>query len=229
MQGFLDTLYKNFVEGDRYMYILNGLGVTVEVTVFAVILGVILGIIFALFRISDFKIGKFRPLRALATIYIDVIRGTPTTIQLLIIYYVIFASTDIPKVIVAIMAFGINSGAYVAEIVRSGIQAVDPGQMEAGRSLGLSRWVTMQKIILPQAIKNIFPALCNEVIVLLKETSVSGFIALNDLTRGGDIIRGQTMNVISLFAVAIIYLIMTLGLSRLFKYIEGRMRRSDIR
>lgn len=229
MQGFMETLYKNFIEADRYMYIVKGLGVTVEVTIFAVLLGLILGVIAALFRLSKCKAGKFYPLRTLAAIYIDVIRGTPTTIQLLIIYYVIFASTAVPKVIVAILAFGLNSGAYIAEIVRAGILAVDSGQMEAGRSLGMSRGQTMSKIVMPQAFKNILPALCNEFIVLLKETSISGFIALDELTRGGSIIRGQTYNVISLFVVAIIYLIMTMGLSKLFKVIEGRMRKSDIR
>lgn len=229
MQGFINTLYENFVVKDRYMYIVKGLGVTVEVTIFAVILGLVLGVIAALMRLSKLRVGKWHPLRTLAAIYIDVIRGTPTTIQLLIIYFVIFSSTAVPKVIVAVLAFGLNSGAYIAEIVRAGILAVDNGQMEAGRSLGMSRGQTMSKIIMPQAFKNILPALCNEFIVLLKETSISGFIALDDLTRGGATIRSQTYNVISLFAVAIIYLIMTMGLSRLFKYVEGRMRKSDIR
>lgn len=229
MQDFIDTLYKNFVEDGRYMYIIKGLGITVEVTIFAVILGLALGIIAAFMRLSKCRIGKWHPLRILASVYIDVIRGTPTAIQLLIIYYFVFGSVNVSKVFVAILAFGINSGAYIAEIVRAGILAVDSGQMEAGRSLGMSHGQAMRKIVMPQAFKNILPALCNEFIVLLKETSISGMIALDDLTRGGSIIRGQTYNAISLFAAAIIYLIMTMGLSKVFKVIEGRMRKSDIR
>ncbi|MBQ1351417.1 MAG: amino acid ABC transporter permease, partial [Oscillospiraceae bacterium] len=157
-----------------------------------------------------------------------VIRGTPVVVQLLIMYFVIFASVKIDKSLVAIIAFGINSGAYVAEIVRSGIMSIDKGQMEAGRSLGFNYVQTMRHIILPQAVKNVIPALGNEFIVLLKETSICGYIALQDLTKGGDIIRGRTFDAfMPLIAVALIYLIMVMILSKLVTTLERRLRSSD--
>ena len=149
-------------------------------------------------------------------------------VQLLIIYYVIFSSVHIDKLIVAILAFGINSGAYVAEIFRSGIMSIDNGQFEAARSLGLSNKTTMISVILPQAFKNVLPALANEFIVLLKETSISGYIGLNDLTRGGDIIRSITYDpMLPLIGVAIIYLVMVMGLSQLVKKLERRLRNNE--
>ena len=160
--------------------------------------------------------------------YITVIRGTPVNVQLLIIYFVIFASVKIDKSFVAILAFGINSGAYVAEIVRGGLMSIDVGQMEAGRSLGFNYVQTMWHIILPQAFKNVLPALGNEFIVLLKETSVSGYIALQDLTKGGDIIRGRTYeSFMPLIAVALIYLALVMILSYLVGLLERRLRSSD--
>ena len=164
----------------------------------------------------------------LAKVYLTVIRGTPVLVQLLIIYFVVFASVDINKIIVAVMAFGINSGAYVAEIIRSGIMSIDEGQFEAGRSLGFNYTQTMIYIILPQALKNVLPALANEFIVLLKETSVSGYIAIQDLTKGGDIIRSQTYNALfPLLMVAAIYLIMVLFFEKLVSILERRLRNSE--
>lgn len=164
----------------------------------------------------------------LAKVYLTVIRGTPVLVQLLIIYFVVFASVDINKIIVAVMAFGINSGAYVAEIIRSGIMSIDDGQFEAGRSLGFNYTQTMIYIILPQALKNVLPALANEFIVLLKETSVSGYIAIQDLTKGGDIIRSQTYNALfPLLMVAVIYLIMVLFFEKLVSILERRLRNSE--
>ena len=163
-----------------------------------------------------------------AKVYLTVIRGTPVLVQLLIIYFVVFASVDINKIIVAVMAFGINSGAYVAEIIRSGIMSIDDGQFEAGRSLGFNYTQTMIYIILPQALKNVLPALANEFIVLLKETSVSGYIAIQDLTKGGDIIRSQTYNALfPLLMVAAIYLIMVLFFEKLVSILERRLRNSE--
>ena len=172
--------------------------------------------------------GKMKFLNAICNIYLTVIRGTPTMVQLLIMYYVIFASSNLNKVVVAFLAFGINSGAYVAEIVRSGIMSIDRGQLEAGRSLGFSYASTMWYIIMPQAFKNVLPALANEFIVLLKETSICGYIGLMDLTRGGDIIRSRTYNAfMPLLAVALIYLILVMILSALVRQLERRLRNSE--
>ena len=179
---FFESFKQNFIEANRWKYILNGLGVTLRVTLFAVLIGIAIGFIVAVIRATYEKTGKLKILNFIANIYLTVIRGTPVVVQLLIIYFVIFGAVRIDKVLVAVLAFGINSGAYVAEIVRSGIMSIDPGQMEAGRSLGFNYIQTMWHIILPQAFKNVLPALGNEFIVLLKETSVAGYIALEDLT-----------------------------------------------
>ena len=162
-------LYLNFIKDNRWKYIVNGLGTTLQITFFAVILGIALGFLIAVIRSTYDKTGKGKILNFLAKVYLTVIRGTPVLVQLLIIYFVVFASVDINKIIVAVMAFGINSGAYVAEIIRSGIMSIDDGQFEAGRSLGFNYTQTMIYIILPQALKNVLPALANEFIVLLKE------------------------------------------------------------
>lgn len=220
-----DKIYLNFIKENRYMLLINGLKITLLVTFFAAILGVIIGFVVAMANLSRFKIFNL-----LAKIYVDVIRGTPSVVQLLIMYFIIFGSVDVSKVLVAVMAFGINSGAYVAEIIRAGILAVDKGQMEAGRSLGLSYASTMRHIIIPQAIKNILPALGNEFIVLLKETAIVGYIALEDLTKGGDIIRSRTYDpYMPLLTVALVYLIITTVLSRLLGKLERRMRQGDSR
>ena len=174
------------------------------------------------------KTGKLKILNILCQIYLTVIRGTPVVVQLLIIYFVIFGNVNIDKIPVAIMAFGFNSGAYVAEIFRSGIMSIDGGQFEAGRSLGFNYVQTMRYIIMPQAFKNVLPALGNEFIVLLKETSVAGYIALQDLTKAGDIIRSRTYDAfMPLIAVALIYLAMVLIFTKLVNMLERRLRNSD--
>ncbi len=228
MGSFADNFYQNFIEDNRYEYILNGLGVTLMITFFSVIIGIILGFIVAMVRSTYDKTGKGLILNIICNIYLTVIRGTPVVLQLLITYFVIFASVDVNKVFVAVIAFGINSGAYVAEIIRSGIMSIDNGQFEAGRSLGFSYVQTMIHFILPQAFKNILPALGNEFIVLLKETSVAGYIALQDLTKGADIIRSRTYNAfMPLMAVAVIYLVLVMIFDKLVKNLERRLRNSD--
>ncbi len=219
---------NNFITDNRWKYLWNGLGVTVQVTFFAVIIGILLGFTIAIIRATHDKTGKLKVLDFLCRVYLTVIRGTPVVVQLLIIYFVIFAPVNIDKVLVAIIGFGINSGAYVAEIVRSGIMSIDQGQMEAGRSLGFNYVQTMYHIILPQAFKNVLPALANEFIVLLKETSISGYIALQDLTKGGDIIRGRTYDALMpLLAVALIYLVIVVLLSKGVEMMERRLRSSE--
>ena len=198
------------------------------VTVFAVLIGVLLGFLIAIVRTTHDKTGKLKILNAICKVYLTVIRGTPVVVQLMIIYFIIFGSVDISKVLVAIVAFGINSGAYVAEIFRSGIMSIDNGQFEAGRSLGFNYAQTMMYIIMPQAFKNVLPTLCNEFISLLKETSVSGYIALQDLTKGGDIIRSRTYDAfMPLIAVALIYLAMVMIFTKLVSLLERRLRNSD--
>lgn len=227
-QDLYNRFVSNFIEDNRYMYLVRGLITTLVVTFFAVIIGALLGFIIAIIRSTYSKTGKLRILNFLCNVYITVIRGTPVVVQLLIIYFVIFGSVNINKIFVAVLAFGLNSGAYVAEIVRSGIMAVDEGQFEAGRSLGFNYAQTMRIIILPQAIKNILPALGNEFIVLLKETSVCGFIALEDLTKAGDIIRGRTYDAfMPLIAVALIYLVLVIIFTKLVNHLERRLRNSD--
>lgn len=211
-------LYLNFIKDNRWKYIVNGLGTTLQIT-FCSHSRYCSRFLIAVIRSTYDKTGKGKILNFLAKVYLTVIRGTPVLVQLLIIYFVVFASVDINKIIVAVMAFGINSGAYVAEIIRSGIMSIDDGQFEAGRSLGFNYTQTMIYIILPQALKNVLPALANEFIVLLKETSVSGYIAIQDLTKGGDIIRSQTYNALfPLLMVAAIYLIMVLSLKSWYPF-----------
>lgn len=225
MQNFIDEFTLNFINDDRYLYIVEGLGNTILITIFAALLGILIGFLTAIIRSNHDKTGHMKVGNMICRIYLTVMRGTPTMIQLLIIYYVIFASVNVPKVLVAIIAFGLNSGAYVAEIVRSGIMSVDEGQFEAGRSLGLNYRQTMQFVILPQAFKNVLPALGNEFIVLLKETSISGYIGLTDLTHGGDIIRGITYSAfMPLIAVALIYLLVVTLLSYGVNKLERRLR-----
>ena len=205
MQELKSSFISNFIEDNRWRYITDGLKITLLVTVFAVLIGVVLGFLIAIVRTTHDKTGKLKILNAICKVYLTVIRGTPVVVQLMIIYFIIFGSVDISKVLVAIIAFGINSGAYVAEIFRSGIMSIDNGQFEAGRSLGFNYAQTMMYIIMPQAFKNVLPTLCNEFISLLKETSVSGYIALQDLTKGGDIIRSRTYDAfMPLIAVALI-------------------------
>ena len=228
MSGFKESFYQNFIEKDRWQYLLTGLENTLLITIFAVLIGVAIGFLVAIIRGSNDKNGSLKILNFICRVYLTVIRGTPTMIQLMITYYIIFASVNVSKIFVAVCAFGINSGAYVAEIVRSGIMSIDQGQFEAGRSLGFNYVQTMRLIILPQAFKNVLPALGNEMIVLLKETSISGYVGTMDLTKGGDIIRSTTYEAyLPLFGVAAIYLVivmlMTAGVNRL----ERKLRTNE--
>lgn len=249
MQNFKDQFYLNFIKDDRWQYLADGLKTTLLITFFAVILGLVLGFLAAIVRSSAVRGGIRKPphmkekgvwlwklagyylfklVDLICQVYLTVIRGTPTMIQLLIMYFVIFGSVNVGKVPVAILAFGINSGAYVAEIFRSGIMSLPPGQMEAARSLGLNYTQATWKIILPQAVKNVLPALGNELIVLLKETSISGYIALQDLTKAGDIVRSRTYSTFFPYiSVALIYLVMVLFLEKVLNHMEGRLARSD--
>mgnify|MGYP000852193914 FL=1 len=227
-QSFADEFYRNFIFEQRWRYLSNGLLLTLEITFFAVLLGVLLGFSVALVREAHRSTGKFRLLSAIGGIYLTVIRGTPVVVQLILIYFGVFASVRIPPILVAIVAFGINSGAYQAEIFRSGIEAVPRGQFEAGRSLGFSYWQTMWRIVMPQAMKNVIPTLANEFIVLLKETSVAGYVALNDLTKGGDIIRSRTYSpYLPMLAVALIYLCLVMIFSAGVKYLERSLKTGE--
>ena len=228
MQELKKEFILNFIEDNRWKYIVDGLKITLIVTIFAVLIGVLLGFLIAIVRTTHDKTGKLKILNAICKVYLTVIRGTPVVVQLMIIYFIIFGSVDISKVLVAIIAFGINSGAYVAEIFRSGIMSIDNGQFEAGRSLGFNYAQTMMYIIMPTSFKNVLPTLCNEFISLLKETSVSGYIALQDLTKGGDIIRSRTYDAfMPLIAVALIYLAMVMIFTKLVSLLERRLRNSD--
>ena len=208
----------------RGMYLVKGLGITLEVALSAIVFGLLLGFLIAVIRSSHDKYGYFPVMNALAKVYLTIIRGTPMVVQLLITYYIILRSVE-SKVLIAILAFGINSGAYQAEIMRAGIVSIDPGQMEAGRALGLSYWRTMIRIILPQAIRNVLPALGNEFIVLMKDTSIVGYIALIDLAKGGDIIRSQTYSVyLPYLTVAAVYLILVMTMTWLLGLLERYLR-----
>lgn len=228
MNTLIESFKFNFIENKRWQFIVTGLQNTLTIAFFAVIVGIVLGFLVAIIRSTHDKTGKLKILNVICKLYLTVVRGTPVMVQLLITYYVIFATYDPGKVVVAIMAFGLNSGAYVAEIVRSGIMSIDQGQFEAGRSLGLNYSQTMAYIIIPQAFKNVLPALANEFIVLLKETSISGYIGLMDLTRGGDIIRSQTYEALfPLLVVAAIYLIIVIFLTYMVGKLERRLRNSE--
>ena len=218
-----DRFHTDFLKNDRYMYIFDGLKNTIVITIVALIIGLILGSVVAMVRSTHDQTGKLKILNAICHVYITVIRGTPVMVQLLLIYYVVFASSD-NGVLIASVAFGLNSGAYVAEVVRSGITAVPKGQMEACRSLGMSNRMAMTNVILPQAIRNILPAIGNESISLLKETSVAGYIGIMDLTRGADIIRGQTYDaLLPIIVAAAIYLAIVLVLTYLIRRLERRL------
>ena len=223
--SFAEKFKENFIVDSRWQYLAKGLLNTIIITIFAIIIGIVLGFLMAIVRTTHDKNGGLTILNWICKLYLTVVRGTPVMVQILIIYYVIFASVDINKIIVAIIAFGLNSAAYVAEVVRSGIMAVDEGQFEAGRSLGLTYRMTMISIILPQAVKNILPALGNEFISLLKETSISGYIGLSDLTRGGVIIQSITYEAfLPLIAVALIYLVIVLLLTAGVNKLERSLR-----
>ena len=225
-----EDFYLNFIKDDRYLWLLDGLKTTLIITVFAVIVGLIIGFLVAIIRSAHDKSGSFKILNAVCRVYLTVIRGTPTMIQLLIMNFVIFGSVSINKIIVGGLAFGINSGAYVAEIVRSGIMSIDQGQTEAGRSLGLNFSQTMRLIIIPQAFKNVLPALGNELITLVKETSVVTVIGLRDLTKGAMIIQSKTYQaMVPYLAIAAIYLVIVMFLTWVMGKLERRLRQSDLR
>ncbi len=214
-----------FIEEDRYMMLIDGIGVTIRVSLVAVAIGIVIGFLIAMCNMSSNKI-----LKAIGGVYTDVIRGTPSVTQLMIIYFVIFASVRWPKWIIAAIAFGINSGAYVSEIVRAGIQSIDKGQTEAGRSLGLNAKQTLFGIVMPQAIKNIFPALCNEFIVLIKETAIVGYVGLMDIQKAGDFIKSSTfLAFMPLIGTAVIYYVLIKILTMALKRVENALRKSDIR
>ena len=240
MAEWFDDLKSQFIlnsiTGDSWKLLVQGLGTTIEITIFAVILGIFLGMVIAVIRSSydknaadmhGFSKVIFSVLNFISKLYLTIIRGTPVVVQLLIMYYIIFAASN-NKLFVAILAFGLNSAAYVAEIFRSGIMSIDAGQFEAGRAMGLNFVQTMVHIIIPQAFKNVLPALANEVIVLLKETSVAGYVAMTDLTRAGNMIRGVTFSAfMPLIAVALIYLVIVMILTKLVSMLERRLRASD--
>lgn len=224
-QGVCDQFVKCFIREDRYMLLLDGIGVTIKVTILALIIGLILGFLIALCNLS-----KNRVIKAIGGVYTDVIRGTPSVTQLMIIYFVVFASIHWAKWVIAAIAFGINSGAYVSEIIRAGILSIDVGQMEAGRALGLTKGMTMRHIILPQALKNVFPALCNEFIVLIKETAIVGYVGLMDIQKAGDFIKSATfLAFMPLVGTAIIYYVLIKILNLFLKRIEFKLRQSDLR
>lgn len=237
LQGIKSDFITCFLTKNRWQFITEGLKATLIITILSGIMGIGIGIVIAIVRstydktYSTMRKGIGKALLAFfnwfCNLYLTVIRGTPVLVQLMIMYYIIFASSD-NGLLVAIMAFGINSGAYVAEIFRSGIMSVDNGQFEAGRSLGFSYIKTMQYIVVPQAFKSVLPALANEFIVLLKETSVAGYVAIQDLTKGGDIIRSATYKTyVPLFTVALIYLVMVVFFTKIVARLERRLRNSE--
>lgn len=226
-QSWLDTLYNTFIVADRYKVMISGLEKTLIITVGALIIGVILGTIVAIVKVFANGNKALRPLEWLCNLYLTVIRGTPVVVQLLISFFIIFTWAK-DGTWVAVVTFGINSGAYVAEVIRSGIMAIDRGQDEAGRSLGFSRAQTMWLIILPQAFKNILPAIGNEMIALLKETSVAGYVAVIDLTKAGNQIKNNTYDQINpILLVAITYLVIVIALTKLLGILERRLRNSE--
>ena len=231
MDAFLDffaewgeQLYDTFIIDDRYMMLVDGLKNTVIITLGALILGVIIGTLIAVVKYFAEDVAALKPVAKICDLYVTVVRGIPVTVLLLIFFFVILTSAD--GIITAIITFGINSGAYMAELIRSGINAVDSGQMEAGRSLGMSKLQTMYKIIFPQAVRYILPAIGNELIALLKETSVAGYVAVQDLTRGGNLIRNNTYDAVNpLMIVALTYLAIVILLTWLLGKVERRLNR----
>ena len=228
MADFSAKFYANFIKDDRWLGRVSGLKVTIIVTLEALLLGVIIGFIVAIIRSYHDKTNKLKILNAICKVYLTVIRGTPTMIQILIMYLVVFGSSSLDSIIIGGIAFGINSGAYVAEIVRSGIMSIPIGQTEAGRSLGLNYAQTMRLIIVPQAFKNVLPALVNEMIVLIKETAIIGYIGEQDLTKAAMIIQSRTFDAfMPLLAAAVIYLALVMLLTFFMNKLERRLRNSE--
>ncbi|MDD2648790.1 MAG: amino acid ABC transporter permease [Eubacteriales bacterium] len=229
-ENIYKEIYQNFLQNDRWLNYLRGLGITLEVSFFAALLGVVLGTVLALMRLSNVKIFGVNLFSKLAGLYIGVIRGTPMLLQVLIINFGIFGNINLDKVIIGVIACGLNSAAYVAEIIRGGILSVDKGQTEAGRSLGLSQSKTMRLIVLPQALKTSLPPLCNEFIALIKETSILAYIALTELTKAGDLIRSRTYSAFTPYIISgLLYLIVVSILTKLLGILERRLRQGDNR
>lgn len=225
---FGDDFYRNFIEKDRWLYLVEGLGTTLAITALSGIMGMLLGFLVAIIRCTNDLTGKFKLVDKICRVYLTVVRGTPVMVQLLIIYFVILLPIGVPKFLSAVLCFGLNSGAYVAEIVRGGIMSIDKGQTEAGRSLGFGYAQTMINFVMPQAFKAVLPALANEFITLLKESSVAFYIGVADLTQGGLKIRSITYSTfMPLIAVALVYLTIVLILTKLVSILERRLRKSD--
>ncbi len=238
-QNFSDEFVLNFIKDNRWEWIVEGLKNTLIITFFATLIGIAIGIVIAIVRSTydknseamkkhkNFGFYVLSLFNAICKVYLTVIRGTPVVVQLLIMYFIIFATSN-SEVTIAIITFGINSGAYVAEIFRSGVMSIDKGQFEAGRSLGFNYLQTMIYIIVPQMFKIVLPTLCNEFIVLLKETSIAGYVGIVDLTKAGDLIRGRTFSAfMPLIAIAIIYLVLVMLFTWLVGKLERRLRNSD--
>ncbi|MBP3348542.1 MAG: amino acid ABC transporter permease [Clostridia bacterium] len=218
---------RTFIRQGRYKLFVEGLGNTLLIALVATLIGILIGVVIAIIKVLHKQTGKIKLLNAFAEVYTTLFRGTPIVVQLLIIYNVVFSSSR-EAVLIGMLAFGLNSGAYVAEIIRAGILAVDVGQTEAGRSLGLSQTTTMFSIVLPQAFKNILPALGNEFIAVIKETSVIGYLGVMDLTRAAELVISQTLDVyFPYISIALVYLALVYGLSALLKLMERRLARSD--
>ena len=227
LSKWLDTLYNTFIVAERYKTLIEGFGKTILITVGALLIGIVIGTIVAIIKVFADRNKKLKIFDMLCNLYLTVIRGTPVVVQLLISFFIIFVNSK-DGTWVAIITFGVNSGAYVAEVIRSGIMAIDSGQTEAGRSLGFSKVQTMWLIILPQAFKNILPAIGNEMIALLKETSVAGYVAVVELTKAGNQIKNTTYDQINpILLVAVVYLVMVVGLSKLLGVFERRLRKNE--
>lgn len=226
MNAWLEKLNETFIVSGGYRYIVEGFRNTIIITLGALVIGVVIGSLIAIIKYFAEESPKLKPLAMLCDLYTTVIRGIPITVLLLIFYLIILVTAS--DLTVAILAFGINSGAYMAELIRSGINAVDKGQMEAGRSLGMSRAQAMRKVIFPQAIRYILPAIGNELIALLKETSVAGYVTIVDLTRAGNLIRNNTHDALNpLLLVALIYLTLVVVLTSLLGLLERKLAKSD--
>ncbi|MDR1307420.1 MAG: amino acid ABC transporter permease [Treponema sp.] len=223
---FSRQLVRTFVEQKRYQLFIDGFRNTLVISLVAAVIGVVIGVIIATVKVYTNQTGKYRLLDRIFAAYVAVIRGTPLAVQLLIMAYIVIPSNN--YIMIACIAFGLNSGAYVSEVIRAGIGAVDSGQMEAALSLGLPRSIAMRRVILPQAVKNILPALCNEFIAIIKETSIVGLIAVVDLTRASDIVRSRTAEAyFPLLSIALIYFLLVAGLTSLTRLLEKRLARSD--
>ena len=226
MNAWFEKLYETFIESGGYRFIIEGFQNTIIITLGALLIGVVIGSLIAIVKYFAEESPRLKPLALLCDLYTTVIRGIPITVLLLIFYLIILVTAS--DLTVAILAFGINSGAYMAELIRSGINAVDKGQMEAGRSLGMSRAQTMRKVIFPQAVRYILPAIGNELIALLKETSVAGYVTIVDLTRAGNLIRNNTHDALNpLLLVALIYLTLVVVLTSLLGVLERKLAKSD--